>query len=536
MRRLLIAAAFILSACSSVSPARVLPDKQPSVAERYAAKPLHEIAAAIRSGEVTSLEMTTEYLDRIQEIDRAGPTLQSVLAVNPEALSDARTLDSLAKIGQYRGPLHGVPILIKDNIETLDRLPTTAGSLALRKNLTERDAPLVAGLRAQGAVILGKTNLSEWANFRSEESISGWSGLGGQTRNPHVLDRSPCGSSSGSGAATAAYLAAGSVGTETNGSIICPSAMNGIVGFKPTVGHISQQYIIPISPTQDTAGPMVRSVRDAALLMNAMSTLTEKPDYAAGLSAEALQGKRLGVLKSAIGDNPEIIALFEEAKTVLEAAGAELVIIEKLDTPDSLWGDEYQVLLTEFKASLNDYLAGASDAVESRSLAHLMAFNDLNAARELALFDQDIFEKSKETKGLQDSVYVEARDNILKAMREDGIDALLEENEVDLLISPTLSPAFLIDPVHGDSFNGGVGAGWAAAIAGYPHLTVPMGTVRRLPVGLSFIGSADDDAAILAAGYAYEQRSNKITAPEFLATVGKDEDIAEAMGKFSAGR
>lgn len=528
---LILAAA--VAACAGIAAPKVLPKREPSLAETLTTASLTEIAEAISAGDVTSFEITQAYLKRIETIDTSGPTLQSVLSINPNALSDARKLDSLASLGESRGPLHGVPVLIKDNIETLDPVATTAGSLALRNNVTERDAPLVAGLRKQGAVILGKTNLSEWANFRSEDSISGWSGLGGQTRNPHVLDRTPCGSSSGSGAAVAASLAAGAVGTETNGSIICPSTMNGIVGFKPTVGVISQKYIVPISSTQDTAGPMTRTVRDAAMMMNAMATVENAPDYTAGLSETALQGKRVGVLMSAIGGNAEVAALFDEAKSEIEAAGAELIEIESLETYDTFREDTYAILLTEFKATLNAYLANAAPAVKARSLAGLIAFNDANADRELALFNQDIFQKSQATKGLKDPAYLEALDRALRAVREDGLDALLEENDLDLLIAPSMGPAFLVDPVYGDHYSGGIGAIWAAAIAGYPHLTVPMGDVRGLPVGVSFIGAANDDADILAVGYAYEQRSLKRMDPAYRATARDEDWIAKVMKPFN---
>ena len=527
-----IGLAAMLSACSVMKPPRLLPEREPSVADTLVMGSAAEIASAIASGETTSFEMTQAYLDRIAKLDRDGPQIQSVLSLNPNALSDARTLDSLKSIGQMRGPLHGVPILIKDNIETLDPLPTTAGSLALRNNFTERDAPLVAGLRAQGAVILGKTNLSEWANFRSKSSISGWSGLGGQTRNPHVLDRSPCGSSAGSGAATAAGFAAASIGTETNGSVICPSSMNGIVGFKPTVGIISQDLIVPISSTQDTAGPMTRTVEDAALLMNAMATREGQPDFVKALNANALRGKRLGVLVPAIGRQPGIVALFDEAKTVLEGRGAELVLIEAYEFPDNLGSDEFNILLSEFKTTLNAYLAQAAPEVTTRSLEALIAFNTANADRELELFNQDILVQSNETQGVSDAEYVAARSRALAATREAGIDAFLEEYDVDALIAPSMVPAIFIDAIYGDRSPEGTGAGWIAAIAGYPHLTVPMGTVDGLPVGLSFIGTAFDDAEILSLGYAYELASQKRIVPTFLPNVRAGKRVADAMRPY----
>ncbi|MEO0320775.1 MAG: amidase family protein, partial [Pseudomonadota bacterium] len=323
------------------------------------------LAAKLRGGDITSEALVSAYLARINAIDRAGPQLQSVLTVNPDALRDARALDALLADGTVKGPLHGVPILLKDNIESADAMATTAGAMVLKENVTGRDSPLVAGLRASGAVILGKTNLSQWANFRSNGSISGWSALGGQVRNPHMLDRSPCGSSSGSGAAMAASLAAGTVGTETNGSIICPSNVNGIVGFKPTVGLVSQQYIVPISSSQDTAGPMTKTVRGAAMMLSAMAQDgADTLDYSAGLDAGALDGVRVGVLRFSVGDNADIAATFDKALEVLKAAGATLVEIEEfsLDTED-FWTKSRNVLYHEFKATLNDYLAQAAPAV-----------------------------------------------------------------------------------------------------------------------------------------------------------------------------
>ncbi|MEO0612136.1 MAG: amidase family protein, partial [Pseudomonadota bacterium] len=363
---------------------------------------LPTLAAKLRGGDITSEALVSAYLARINAIDRAGPQLQSVLTVNPDALRDARALDALLADGTVKGQLHGVPILLKDNIESADAMATTAGAMVLKENVTGRDSPLVAGLRASGAVILGKTNLSQWANFRSNGSISGWSALGGQVRNPHMLDRSPCGSSSGSGAAMAASLAAGTVGTETNGSIICPSNVNGIVGFKPTVGLVSQQYIVPISSSQDTAGPMTKTGRGAAMMLSAMAQDgADTLDYSAGLDAGALDGVRVGVLRFSVGDNADIAATFDKALEVLKAAGATLVEIEEfsLDTED-FWTKSRNVLYHEFKATLNNYLAQAAPAVTARTLDAVIAFNKDNAARELALFDQSIFEAAAPLTGL----------------------------------------------------------------------------------------------------------------------------------------
>ncbi len=542
LRAALLFATLFTASCATMEAG--MEPATPTKAEMLAKGSLSEIATAIRNGDVTSEQIMEAYLYRIEKIDRSGPTLNSIIAVNPDALELARQMDAELAAGNNRGPLHGVPVLLKDNIETKDNMPTTAGALALKDNFTGRDAPGIAGLREAGAIILGKTNLSQWANFRSTDSISGWSAIGGQVRNPHVLDRSPCGSSSGSGAATAAALAAGSVGTETNGSIICPSVMNGIVGFKPTVGLVSRTHIVPISPTQDTAGPMTRTVRDAAIMLTAMAgsdpadTATDKADsmktdFTAGLDAASLDGKRIGVLRFAQGDVPEITALFEAALETLEAKGATFVDIDEYQAPAGLGGDEFLLLKAEFKVSLNDYLASTPENITTRTLSDVIAFNKENADIELALFHQDILVDSDALPGLDDEAYQKALANVLKGTREDGIDKMLADHDVDLLIVPTARPSFLIDPVHGDNYPGGVGAGYIAAIAGYPHITVPMGTVRGLPVGLSIMGAAWDDAEVLKAGYVYEQASNKITKPAYRRTVEDVDSISKAMAPLS---
>ncbi len=498
----------------------------------WTAKTLPEIAEGLREGEVTAEELVTAYLDRIARIDRAGPTLQSVLSLNPNALDDARALDAKRAAGEPLGALHGVPILLKDNIETLDPVPTTAGALALAENITGRDSPLAAGLRAEGAIILGKTNLSQWANFRSNDSMSGWSALGGQVRNPHMLDRNPCGSSSGSGAAMAASLAAGTVGTETNGSIICPSNVNGIVGFKPTVGLVSQDYIVPISSSQDTAGPMTKTVRGAAMMLTAMADGVAKTDYAAALDADALTGARIGVLRFAEGQNADIINRFNATLEELEAAGAVLVEIEEFEPQaEDFSTKSRQVLYAEFKATLNAYLEETPQAVTARTLADLIAFNSENAEIELALFDQSIFDISEETKGLDAADYIAARDAVQSSTRENGIDMLMAENNVDILVSPSGPVAGRIDPINGDVWPAWAGAGWIAAIAGYPHITVPTGTIHGMPVGFSFIGGKDEDAKVLSFGFAYEQRTNARAEPQYLESAEARPEIAAAMGR-----
>lgn len=528
-----VAAAFLLAACAKDGPTNPPPDSAPNYeASGIISQTLPEIVDALAKGETTSERLTSDYIARIEAVDWSGPNLQSVLALNPNALDDARASDARRAEGKTLGALDGVPVLLKDNIESLDPLPTTAGSFALEMNVTGRDSPLVAGLRAQGAIILGKTNLSQWANFRSNGSMSGWSALGGQVKNPHILDRNPCGSSSGSGAAVAASLAAGAVGTETNGSISCPSSINGVVGFKPTVGLVSQQFIVPISPSQDTAGPMSKSVRGAAMLLNAMATGDAKTDYVAALDANSLAGKRIGVARFDQGSHPGVIALFNEALEDLKAAGATLVEIEKFEpSAENFWAESGKVLRYEFKASINDYLASTPAAVQSRDLGDLIEFNKAHGDVELALFDQGIFEESAALGDLQSPEYVAARDAVQKATRADGIDRLLAENRLDAIVSPSGPLAPSVDAVNGDVWPEWAGSGWLAAIAGYPHLTVPMGAVHGAPVGLSFIGGKDADAAVMSLGYAYEQRTKKRVDPKYLATAADAPDIKAAMAR-----
>ena len=522
-------AAVLLGVCSlrpDPEPAAALP-KPDYEANASLARSLPELSAALASGELTSEDLTRAYLARIEAVDRAGPKLQSVISVNPDAITQARASDARRALGQTRGPLDGIPILLKDNIETLDPMPTTAGSLALKDNVTGKDSPLVAGLRAQGAIILGKTNLSQWANFRSNESVSGWSSVGGQVRNPHMLDRSPCGSSSGTGAAIAASLAAGGVGTETNGSIICPSNVNGLVGVKPTVGLISQQGIVPISHSQDTAGPMTKTVTGAAMLMNAMVPGDE--DFTEHLSGAALKGKRIGVLRAAQGSNPDIIAHFDAALRQMRQLGAELIEISAEDMPPGFGGDALTVLEYEFKAGLDAYLAGLPPAVKVRSLEALIAFNLANAGKELALFDQDLFDSSQARGPLTDEAYLTALNNVQEATRAKGIDRLLTEHNLDALVGPSGPVSPRVDPVNGDVWPDWAGAGYVAAIAGYPNVTVPMGDVHGVPIGVSFMGGKNTDARLLAYAYAYEQASGIRLSPKSLKDAEGRPEIAAAM-------
>ncbi len=456
-------------------------------------------------------------------IERLNPQVFAVIAVDPTALDQARGLDASTGV---RGPLFGMPILIKDNIETAGTLPTTAGSLALRDNVTGRDAPLVARLRQAGAVIIGKANLSEWANFRDNASISGWSAIGGQTRNPHALNRNACGSSTGSAVAVAAGMVPAAIGTETNGSITCPAAVTGIVGFKPSVGLVSRTHVIPISETQDTPGPLARTVREAAMVMDAIvgsdpaDPATAEADrrrqsYAAQLDPNALRGRRIGVMRyvSASGTNP----VFEEALTALRAQGAVLVDIAEMPGQREMNAAAFTVLLHEFKDGLNRYLATTPTTVRTRTLADLIAFNKANAATEMPLFAQDLFVQAEASDGLSPA-YHRARETALRLAGPEGIDRLLSVHKVDALVGPTMPAAWFIDSVHGDVISGG-GGGSPAAIAGYPHLTVPMGNLRGLPVGLSFIGPKWSDGLILALGHAYEQGSQRRVEPSFVRSV-----------------
>jgi amidase len=487
-----------------------------------------ELQAAMASGKSTSAAITQAYLARITAIDRQGPTLRSVIAVSPDALAQARASDARRRAKKLLGPLDGVPVLIKDNIETKE-LPTTAGSLALAANDTKRDAPVVALLRAQGAVILGKTNLSEWANIRSDHSMSGWSAVGGLVRNPYALDRSSCGSSSGSGAAIAASLAAVAVGTETDGSVVCPSAMNGLAGLKPTLGLVSRTRVVPISHSQDTPGPMGRSVKDVAILFSGMigddpaDAATKgadkyRKDYAAGLSRDALKGMRIGYWKPEMAD--DLAARFEHALGELRAAGATLVEV-KMPKLDGLGDAESVVLYTELKADMDLYLASTPAAVKTRTFDQVIAFNEANKAAEMPFFGQETFYKAQKTKGLSDPEYTQARAKSLRLASVEGIDWMLKQANAQVLVTPTYGTPWLSDPAHGDQFVG-PSASELPAVSGYPHLTVPMGLVNGLPAGLSFIGTAYSDGLLLKTGYAYEQAARARVAPKYLPTIPAD--------------
>ncbi|HSR00835.1 MAG TPA: amidase [Sphingomicrobium sp.] len=490
--------------------------------------PALALAASVQAQPAGPAEVNVQ--SALNRIAATNPALHAVIAVDPTALDQARAVDA----GKPRGPLAGQPVLLKDNIESAGSLPTTAGSLALANNVTNRDAPLVARLRAAGAVILGKTNLSEWANIRSTHSISGWSAVGGQTHNPWALDRDPCGSSSGSGAAVAAGIVRFAIGTETDGSVTCPASINGIVGLKPTVGLVSRTFIVPISHSQDTAGPMTSDVRDAAALLTVIAGTDpadpataeadrHKTDYLAHLDPGALRGKRIGVMRFA--STSQLDPAFETALAILRAQGATLVEIKKFD--DRVIGkNENLVLNTELKADMAKYLKSSPAPIGSRTLADLIAFDKAHAQQEMTLFGQEQFEQAAKTKGLADPAYKKARQLSFTAAGPNGIDRLLKQYAVVALVGPTAGPAWKIDAVNGDSFSGG-GAGSLAAVAGYPHLTVPMGLVRGLPVGLSFMGPKWSEQLLLNLGFAYEQARGPFASPQFYHSIeGDDPKVA----------
>jgi amidase len=481
------------------------------------------------SGELTARRLVEDYFARMDAVDSAGPGLGAVIERNPDALAIADVLDA-ERAGQgARGPLHGIPVLIKDNIDTADRMRTSAGSLALAESIAPRDAHLVERLRAAGAVILGKTNLSEWANFRSTRSSSGWSGRGGLTRNPYALDRSACGSSSGSGAATAANLCAVAVGTETDGSITCPSKANGLVGIKPTVGLVSRAGIIPISASQDTAGPMTRTVADAAALLSVLAGMDPRdpataaangrvqPDYTAFLRAEALQGARLGVARGMFGRNALVAAVIERALSDLSRHGAEIVELPDFKAGSDVDDAEWTVLQYEFKDGLNAYLATLGPDAPYRTLEQLIAFNDANRDRSMPWFGQEIFVACQEKGPLTSKEYLDAVATARRLSTVEGIDKVMDENRLDAVVAPTGDPAFTTDLVNGDHYTGG-GTSTLPAVCGYPHITVPAGQVFGLPVGLSFFGRAWSEPKLIALAYAFEQATRHRQAPRLLRT------------------
>ncbi len=497
-----------------------------------------ELGSQMASGERTSAEITRLYLERIESLDRQGPSLCSVIETNPDALAIAGQLDAERAAGNVRGPLHGVPILLKDNIATADRNTTTAGSLALEGSISDQDAFVAAQLRRAGAVLLGKANLSEWANFRSNRSSSGWSARGGQCRNPYVLNRNPCGSSSGSGAATSANLCAAAVGTETDGSIICPSSANGLVGIKPTVGMVSRSGIVPISAVQDTAGPMARTVADAAALLSGMTGADPRDDATAAsptptdltrhlselrsadlieLRSADLSGLRIGIGRQFFDRDSRVDGVMEEAIEVLAGLGAEIVDPAPIPHRGEVGRREYEAMLYEFKAGLNDYLAGLGDDAPVASLADVIAFNEANAEREMPFFGQEILIEAEGKGPLTEAAYQTARDTANRLSREEGLDAALAQHRLDAILGPSGGPAWVTDLVHGDHFS--VGSSGAAAVAGYPNVTVPAGHVHGLPVGVSFFGAAWSEPTLIRIAWAFEQATEHRRPPRFRARV-----------------
>lgn len=487
---------------------------------------LEQLQQGLRSGKWTSRSLVEQYLARIERLDRQGPTLKSVIEINPDALKLADTADRERQAGKPVGLLHGIPILIKDNIDTADRMQTTAGSLALVGSKPPQDAFVVSKLRQAGAVIMGKTNLSEWANIRCSYSTSGWSARGGQTKNPYALDRNPCGSSSGSAVAVAANLCAVAVGTETDGSIVSPASANGIVGLKPTVGLVSRTGIIPISHSQDTAGPMARTVRDAAILLNAMTGADPEDsatadsgkhviDYTRALSADGLKGTRLGVVRSFFGFHDQVEKVMSGVLQLLKDKGAVLVDPVELPNYDKVGEAETTVLHYELKADMNAYLARLGPSAPVKTLKDIIAFNTKHQDKELVYFGQDTLEKAESKGPLTSYEYLEALARCRRLCRTEGIDAVMEKHQLDALIAPTLGPASIIDWVNGDRWLGG--SSTPAAVAGYPSVSVPAGDVHGLPIGLLFFGKAWSEAALLKVAYAFEQASLCRKPPRFLA-------------------
>ncbi|OQA46948.1 MAG: Glutamyl-tRNA(Gln) amidotransferase subunit A [Chloroflexi bacterium ADurb.Bin325] len=496
---------------------------------------LAAIRAQLVAGDLSVRDLAAEYLHRIATLDQAGPRLNAVIEVNPDVWDEADRLDAELRAGRPRGPLHGAPILLKDNIATRDRMLTTAGSLALLGAAPPEDAPLVARLRAAGALLLGKTNLSEWANFRSTRSTSGWSSRGGQTHNPYALDRNPCGSSSGSAVAVAADLCAAAVGTETDGSIICPSHICGIVGVKPTVGLVSRAGVIPIAHSQDTAGPMARTVADAAALLAVLAgpdprdpaTAAIPPDYPASFApflVDDLAGLRIGVARNLCGFHPGVDALLEDAIRVLRDLGAEIVDPTDVPIHKELGDSEMTVLLYEFKAGLNAYLAGLGPDAPVRSLADVIAFNEAHRDTVMPFFGQELLLQAQTKGPLTDAAYLEALATNRRLGRDEGIDAVLAEYRLDALIEPSGGPAWLTDHINGDHYTGGKSA--PTAVAGYPSVTVPLGYIGAgaaapagLPVGVSFVGAAWSEPRLIRCAYAFEQATRVRRPPAFLPTL-----------------
>jgi amidase len=508
----------------------------PQAAPDYEAFALHEatvdsLQEGMRTGRLTARSITELYLARIEALNQKGPELRAIIETNPDALQIADGLDAERKAGKLRGPLHGIPVALKDNIDTHDRMTTTAGSLALEGSIPPQDSFVAEKLREAGAVLIAKANMSEWAYWRGLHATSGWSARGGQCRNPYALDRNPCGSSSGSGVAAAANLAALTVGTETGGSIMCPSSINGIVGLKPTVGLWSRSGIIPISHSQDSAGPMTRTVRDAAILLGAACGVDPRDpatsasagrfhaDYTTFLDPAGLKGARLGIARNFPFSDGRVMALFEQAIADLKAGGAVIVDPASLPAMDVFQDLPTLVLNYEFKANINRYFESRGPGAPVKSLAELIAFNERNRDREMPYFGHERLVISEKTTSLDAEEYRKAVATIQRLTRADGIDKVVQQHRLDAIVAPTTGPAWLIDHVIGDRFDGGSSAG-PAAIAGYPDITVPMGLVAGLPVGISFFGRAWSEPTLLRVAYAYEQATKRRQPPRYVATLG----------------
>jgi amidase len=526
LRSLLVVSLATAAACGSTPPAGSENADASATTLDVVELSATDVRDRMAEGTLTSRALTQAYLERIAAVDDNGPALNAIIELNANALADAEALDRERQAGRVRGPLHGIPVLIKDNIDVAGMV-NSAGSLAMKDHRPPRDGFLVARLREAGAVLLGKTNLSEWANIRSTRSTSGWSSRGGQTKNPYVLDRNPCGSSSGTGTAIAASLAAIGVGTETDGSIMCPSAVSGLVGVKPTVGLVSRTGIIPISASQDTAGPMARTVADAALLLSAMAGVDSADaaapaaegkipaDYSRFLNPDALNGRRFGLLRQAMGHHPDVDAQMEKAVAVIRQAGAEVLDV-KVATFDK-WNDpELEVLLYEFKDGLNRYLA--SSRAPQASLEALIAWNKANAAQAMPYFGQELFERAQAKGALTDAAYLKAKEAARRLAGAEGLVAALQRDKLDALIAPTMSPAWPTDLVLGDHFVGISGYGMAA-VAGTPSLTVPIGDSHGLPVGLTFMGAAYSESDLIGFGYALERKLQARRPPRFRPTL-----------------
>ena len=492
-------------------------------------KTIADLQEAMEAGRYSARAITQLYLERIEELNQQGPELRAIIEVNPDALEIAESLDKERKEKGSRGPLHGIPIVLKDNVDTHDRMTTTAGSLALEGSTPPQDSYVAAKFREAGAILLAKANLSEWANFRTERSSSGWSGRGGQCRNPYCLDRNPCGSSSGSAVASAANLCAGSIGTETNGSIVCPANANGVVGLKPTVGLVSRSGIIPISHSQDTAGPITRTVADAAVILSALTGVDSNDpataasaefvgmDYTKSLNVEGLNGARVGVARQYFGFHEKVDELLEDAISEMERLGATLVDPVEIPSRGEFKEAPYQVLLYEFKEGLNAYLSSLGPDAPARSLEEIIEFNERNADRELPYFGQEVFVKAQEKGPLSSKEYLEALELTQRLSREEGIDAVMDEHELDAIIAPTGGPAWVTDLVTGDRFLGGSSS--MAARSGYPNISVPMGFVHGLPVGISFFGRPWSEPTLISLVYSFEQATSARRPPEFLPTL-----------------